>query len=1399
MEYENTRKPQIILDESSLFGVSEMFPDTEQISVYDSTKTINEYHQINGNWDGLYPKKYTLFLPDITMFKNAMPGTTWQHESRTTNHPHPYGQKLRDLAESMMWNHILEEHENFIRIGFGDNLDRNIRKKIDGHSINAITNEEDVRRQHKYNRILNELQYDKSKFTHCYCEAGSENCSGNFCEHSRAFIKNNEGKEVILTAVDSIYYDGIFDFSRQMLLDGKANKMYFTCGVFRNTGLGEVKNIIKGEAKYTTVNAEGKTYVKMAVVGNNSAYTHQVARYSSLDNGYIDKTNLKSSNLIESIWPETYMVTRLLKEIEVDDNYSYCIYERYITKDRPVNVGFYDMTNDNTISVDKDKPIKIKALSTLSLKNENTKTIVDKWLELTLQSNEDVINLLEAETGTIFTYSGSVYIASKLKKDDNAYALIRNSYKVSVDTKIISKLFVLLPTELTNNTINNYMRSVARDYPDMSINEALLMTNIMFEIGALYRISLSGISENSIVRRAWLNEHTIKQDIYDTNAKLQEYHDIEDSIQTKIKQTHKVAEFVEHIGTEVRKLPQKYYDFWRAENHVMESVTSNIDRTITAVKNVPGHIKQVYNMIPNIIDRTMYKFRTSLNNIHMSIISLVSIMCIAGVGCKNPINLTSVVGETHIETVVSLDYLALVNLLLMINNIVNLYISSLTKREGDEGSGVLDGEKLMYGTLKLILKNIIREIISTTLKYTLIVVWFYRNVELFFGLCLACFAYSPAILLVTLVKYTYCMKAGEVIVGTCTPNSIEDMVAELVSRKLIGFNNEGNSKDALIKTSKTREELCKCDRNTATHIMKQKGPLFYGHNIEPKPYFLESCIRNATESTYRQFSSQVKPDENIIREFGIWYHDTYGLELLNHIRYNSEVISFYGWLERYNGKKYDKYFEAYTKYVENNFYLGECVDPCDMRMHSKTDEKVFVDYNSAQPKIKSRTVTEQSDVCKVLMGPLINFISSILKKVDPAYGSGLNMDQMCTKFTSWLNKYTDHVIVCIDGSAFDSTQYAEIMEETDNWLYQKVIDMREGEIAGYCNIKDLRNICANTKQNVRNKYFKYTINGTVPSGKMNTSEGNTRRSALYARFAASKCGLIEDVHYNIETCGDDTIIIMNRDNVSQFITSAYKYVYNQNLIDPKPHGLGQVAKMIDVYKTITEADYISCHFIQNDNGDVKMVRKLDRFLQLTPWTISNPKNDVYKEKELNKQLLRGDALEILSWCGDIQLFQSIAHMLLRMTHGLKAKDENSYREHAGRIDGRDLSFDKAYRTFLFGRYGIDDGAYDKFIKVTTKVKDIYSKMRTTLVDLIYDKSSPLTTEQHLRKNRKNVTYELLGKNKRVKELQYKNCDQNTTYITLNGVVDNLSSIDSISISSISGLCSDTESTNSFTR
>lgn len=113
--------------------------------------------------------------------------------------------------------------------------------------------------------------------------------------------------------------------------------------------------------------------------------------------------------------------------------------------------------------------------------------------------------------------------------------------------------------------------------------------------------------------------------------------------------------------------------------------------------------------------------------------------------------------------------------------------------------------------------------------------------------------------------------------------------------------------------------------------------------------------------------------------------------------------------------------------------------------------------------------------------------------------------------------------VSADGSGFDSTQWAGLIDSVDNELYKRIWP----SLCDYFNFhEDMRrpllDFVLNTKSKVKllhkmggrkpRTVLTFDLKGTTPSGHpIRTTVGNTLRTLMYYAFMASEAGLIENL------------------------------------------------------------------------------------------------------------------------------------------------------------------------------------------------------------------------------------------------------------------------------------------------
>lgn len=205
------------------------------------------------------------------------------------------------------------------------------------------------------------------------------------------------------------------------------------------------------------------------------------------------------------------------------------------------------------------------------------------------------------------------------------------------------------------------------------------------------------------------------------------------------------------------------------------------------------------------------------------------------------------------------------------------------------------------------------------------------------------------------------------------------------------------------------------------------------------------------------------------------------------------------------------------------------------------------------------------------MGQITHYITEqIMHKID-SFGCGMSNEKRCILYQERLSKFNNPGCICADGSAFDSTQHKEIQEGIDLYFYNKILNNHIDEVFG--DINDIRTVINQTDFQVQSKNFGFHVNGTQMSGRMNTTLGNTVRSMLYIMFILHKAGIKQKSCF-FQACGDDQIIFLENNKIDSYIKSARNNVYSEKDFDGE-HGLGQVAKIFDVYKDITGAEFLS--------------------------------------------------------------------------------------------------------------------------------------------------------------------------------------------------------------------------------
>lgn len=430
-----------------------------------------------------------------------------------------------------------------------------------------------------------------------------------------------------------------------------------------------------------------------------------------------------------------------------------------------------------------------------------------------------------------------------------------------------------------------------------------------------------------------------------------------------------------------------------------------------------------------------------------------------------------------------------------------------------------------------------------------------------------------------------------------------------------------------------KEKSCNFNKHRACHVTQiipnVKG--FFNQNI---PIQLHQCPITSLSATTRNMIKRADYDIRVVDSFKRFIDTKYSkidYYFVDEFFHKYQPITVEEFLKsNYTSSQLNEYLDAYSKLT----YLNKPVQLSLMKSHVKVDE---LQYLTEVP--KDRNITAQDSCSKVIMSYITHLSAQIYKKNDYGYSSGLNFTQREQRMQFMISHFSDPVEIDIDGSGYDSTQYDILKTIVDVPIYLYILKhLNKFEL----NVGAAAHILINQLQNVYNKvvHNRYMVKGTVASGMMSTSDGNTRRSLSYIRFGLRT--LKEGIDYFVEALGDDVKIICNRSKADSIVRLLKDNVYVNGL----HNNLGQIAKYINVVN-LDQGNFISTTTLVK-NGEVKFLRQFDRVLSSFAYSIKcvNFTSDIsrmYKVFLLNISKY----YSIMDWCKGVEFYEKLAKYHLR--------------------------------------------------------------------------------------------------------------------------------------------------------
>jgi len=299
---------------------------------------------------------------------------------------------------------------------------------------------------------------------------------------------------------------------------------------------------------------------------------------------------------------------------------------------------------------------------------------------------------------------------------------------------------------------------------------------------------------------------------------------------------------------------------------------------------------------------------------------------------------------------------------------------------------------------------------------------------------------------------------------------------------------------------------------------------------------------------------------------------------------------------------------------------------------------------------KNRCISALCAQHKKVMGAVIYAMEQYIKKFK-GYCGGKNWSELGDMITNW--SHDAYKILQCDVSGMDRSVSMELKDLIFHSIYKIVepyVDHVEFEtwVKHAYPIKTTMNASLFVdKQSV--DYGNADIIGTVFSGSCDTTFMNTLTTVIINRFVCEvKLNLSSD-QYDLACKGDDSIVVVPNTLCNNTIVDAYAttYYFAKQVKSPfspfyYEHGCGMTLKYLSISNNYDDIDFCSTNtFYCKKCAKYRLTRKIDRFIELTPWSssmiaLSEKTRDAYKQNLY---------LSNLKWMNGLPIFSQINNFL----------------------------------------------------------------------------------------------------------------------------------------------------------
>lgn len=394
----------------------------------------------------------------------------------------------------------------------------------------------------------------------------------------------------------------------------------------------------------------------------------------------------------------------------------------------------------------------------------------------------------------------------------------------------------------------------------------------------------------------------------------------------------------------------------------------------------------------------------------------------------------------------------------------------------------------------------------------------------------------------------------------------------------------------------------------------------------------------------RHFSAQLTPDPNVVDEFNAFTDEYIGgiasevNEMLKRVVVTNNFVEHYSAKDYSNTKKDDYIRNCYAqlfhpedqdfsfsfmgmvKSGEINYTKGELI----------RDELGYLISGSE----RARLIWNPSQSGKGLLNFVQHYIFDALHIACPDFIHGASVGDIRDATLERTERLVDPMSISLDGSSYDSTQFAELMEAVDSkffngikeglhsvlqscaekhnapeWkieftdtLIRSAIDSNATLFASYPSTWLKQYKMTDDQKSLLKRHWPrykpkpgyataaYNVDGTTFSGHpTKTTLGNTLRTLAYYRFAFKDLPRVQ-----MMAAGDDVVCWIERKDIPQAIERV-SYISKKDAAIGE-HGLGQVVKSVEA-KEKFQLDFCSKNFFYTNQSGLVVTRDVEKLMK----------------------------------------------------------------------------------------------------------------------------------------------------------------------------------------------------------